>query len=70
MTTPEVMLEVPDIMLLEKYWHARKCSENNTDWEDTFNPAMTARPKQDESPTVLNAVQTQTERGQLTTISL
>lgn len=39
-------------------------------WEDMFNLAVTTRPKQDESPTVLNAVQTQTLRGQLTTISL
>lgn len=40
------------------------------DWEDTFTPAVTAKPKQDESPTVFHAVQTQTERGQLTAVSL
>ena len=39
-------------------------------WEDMFNLAVTVRPKQDESPTVVNAVQIQTLWGQLTTISL
>lgn len=39
-------------------------------WEDMFNLAVTTRPKQDESPAVLNALQTQTSWGQLTTISL
>lgn len=39
-------------------------------WEDVFNLAASTRPKQDESPTVLNAVKTQILLGQLTTISL
>lgn len=70
MPTPEVMLHVLDMMLLEKYWHGRKCSANNAVLEDVFNPAASTRAKQDESPTVLSAVKTQILWGQLTTISL
>jgi len=39
-------------------------------WEDMFNLAVITRPKPDESPTVLNATQTQALRRQLTAISL
>lgn len=70
MTTPEVMLEVPDMMLLEKYWHVTKCAnEEQKVLGGLVQPAVTTGPKEDESPTVCSAAQTQTW-GRLTAISL